>query len=155
MVIQRSPPLANDHPEWSAICKLLSGMAGLLQMILVIAAFLPKVSPAQSQPHTKCQLLNGRFLKLSSPLLGSTSSTLHHRPRIMSGQIHVARVYPKVDKENKQRGLFHSRIGTSCILFKLKECALGLARHLSHHGIWQDFRLFSDRKYFVQDSNCE
>ena len=81
----------------------------------------------------ECQLLTGRFLKLSSPLLGSTSSTLHHHPRIMSGQIHVTRVYPKVDRENKQGGLFRSRIGTCCFLFKLKECALDLAWHLSYY----------------------
>ena len=132
MIIRSGQPFANYYLEWPASCK----------WSLLSPLFSRKFSPAQFLPHTKCQLLNGRFLKLSSPLLGSTCSTLLHRPRIMSGQIHVARVYLKVDRENKQRGLFRTRIGTSCFLFKFKECALCLAWHLSHHGIWQNIRLF-------------
>ena len=135
-------PLANGHTEEPSSCKWSSGVVSHLQIIIWNGRPLPndpcycRFSLESSPPRNLYLTLN------ASPLLGSTSSTLHHRPRIMSGQIHVARVYLKVDRENKQRGLFRTRIGTSCFLFKFKECALGLAWHLSHHGIWQNFRLF-------------
>ena len=143
MIIRSGQPFANYYLEWPASYK----------WSLLSPLFSRKFPPHNLNLTLNANYWMGGFWNFSVPyginIFNSSSSPSDNEWTNPRGAC-----LPKGwQGEQAKGGLVHSRIGTGCFLFKLKEYALGLAWHLSHHGIWQNFRLFL--RYFVQDSNCE